>query len=179
MADILPTDVTNKNFINANSFRFQLKRTPHLNYFCQTTPLPSLSQNALEYHFPMNKYHFTGKKLQYEPLTLTFKVDEDLKNWIEIHDWLIGLTSPQDTRQYREWLKINQGERYQKIQTYQHNAISDGTLFILTNALNVNFAIEFVDMFPISLSNIDFSTMDTDHPTASVTFVYDYFKFAV
>jgi hypothetical protein len=177
MADILPTDVTNKNYLATNDFRFQIRRTPHLNYFCQGVNLPSISQSPIEIHFPMNKFNVTGKKLQYETLSLTFKVDEDLKNYIEIHDWLIGLTSPQDTRQYREWLRQRDSNRLQKIETYQRNGFSDGTLFITTNAMNVNFEIEFIDMFPIGLDGIDFTTTQFDQPTARVTFAYDYFRF--
>jgi hypothetical protein len=51
---------------------------------------------------------------------------------------------------------------------------SDGTLQVLNNNNIANFDVVFEDMFPVSLSTLDFNVTntDTDYLTASVTFKY-------
>ena len=54
------------------------------------------------------------------------------------------------------------------------NLYSDGTLQILTSSDNIQYNVKFRDMFPISLSDINFDATDTDiqYFTANVTFKY-------
>ena len=56
----------------------------------------------------------------------------------------------------------------------QQNLYSDGTLQILTNTENLNYNIVFKDMFPTSLSDMEFDSTDTDvqYFSATVTFKY-------
>ncbi len=51
---------------------------------------------------------------------------------------------------------------------------SDGSLLILTSSNNINFKVNFNNMFPTYLSTLDFSATDTDveYFTAEVTFKY-------
>ena len=58
------------------------------------------------------------------------------------------------------------------------NIFSDGTLQVLTNNLNNNFDIQFIDLIPTSLSTLDFdvTTSETNFLTASVTFTYTYYE---
>ena len=41
------------------------------------------------------------EKLSYSPLDITFLVDENLNNYKEIHDWLLGLGFPQNYTQFQ------------------------------------------------------------------------------
>ena len=43
---------------------------------------------------PLRDIPKPGTKLNYEDLTMTFIVDEDLANYQEIHGWLVGLGFP-------------------------------------------------------------------------------------
>jgi len=57
---------------------------------------------------------------------------------------------------------------------------SDATLFILTSKNNSNIEVRFRDIYPISLSGLDYNQQATDvnYLTASVTFQYKLYEFA-
>jgi len=57
---------------------------------------------------------------------------------------------------------------------------SDATLFVLTSKNNSNVEIRFRDVYPISLSGLDYNQQatDVDYLTASVTFQYKIYEFA-
>jgi len=94
----------------------------------------------------------------YSPFTCTFLVDENLENYHEIHDWLVGLVVEPDNRDTRK--------------------VRDMTLFVLDSHNNVSREIQFVNAFPTSLSTLDFDAKNTDvqYLVADVTFSYSYYK---
>ena len=57
---------------------------------------------------------------------------------------------------------------------------SDATLFVLSSKNNANLEIRFRDIYPISLSGLDYNQQETDiqYLTASVTFAYKIYEFA-
>ena len=99
-------------------------------------------------------------------LTLTFKVDEDLVNYLEIYDWMVGIGFPQQFEQ-RKMLdkKGTEGKR------------CDGHLTINTSKKNPNIQFMFKDLMPYSLSDLRFNTTDSDviYVEATVSFVYAYY----
>ena len=54
------------------------------------------------------------------------------------------------------------------------NYTCDGTLNVLSSSSTPNFKVKFLDMFPVSLSDLDFDATDSDidYLTANVTFKY-------
>ena len=40
-------------------------------------------------------------KLTYAPLDIRFRVDEDMSNYLEIYNWMTGLGTPEDIKQYK------------------------------------------------------------------------------
>jgi hypothetical protein len=71
----------NINFLGQNGFRFAIKRLPTVNYFCQAVSVPAVSIGAIESPTPFAFVPRPGDRITYEPLTLTFKVDENLQNY--------------------------------------------------------------------------------------------------
>lgn len=173
MTEILPHDIQNKNLTKSNNYRFQLKRTPHLNYFCQDVVTPSMVGGEIAVPSRFNQHYLGGDKLDYSTLTLTFKIDEDFRNYQEIFDWLVGINSPQNHEQYKNL--ISRDDRFVASKR-EHNIFSDGALFVLTNSLNVNLVFNFVNLFPIGLSGINFSSKGNEALDATVTFRYDYYS---
>ena len=92
---------TNLNYLSPLGFRFMVKKLPNVNYFCQVVTLPNISMNVIESTTPFSTIPRVGDKLIYDPLTIRFRVDEDLKNYLEIHNWLVGLGHPQSFTQTR------------------------------------------------------------------------------
>ena len=78
----------NLNFLSPINFKFMLKRAPHVNFFIQKINIPGLSLPTIDVSNPLIKVPYAGDHLNYEELNISFKVDEDLQNYMEINTWL-------------------------------------------------------------------------------------------
>lgn len=157
---------TNNNFLSPLGLRFTIKKAPLVSYFVQSCNIPSVSIDRIEIPNPFIKYPVPGSQLTYNPLVLTFKVDEDLKNYLEIYNWLLGLGFPDDFEQYRQ---INNADPMSGEGIY-----SDCTLTVLSSAQNPNFEVVYLDAYPTSLSDLTFDTreQDVNYLEATSTFAY-------
>lgn len=162
----------NKNFLSPLNFRFFLKRAPHTNFFVQKVNIPDLSLKPANYPNPMVNIPIPGEHLDYGILTVTFKVDEDLQNYLEIHNWIKSLGKPVDFEGYKQ---LEQAEV-----TSGDSIYSDISLMILSSTKMPNYEITFVDCHPVSLSGANFTSVDDDvnYVTASASFRYTYYDIA-
>ena len=89
---------------------------------------------------------------------------------MEIHNWLRALGTPDNYGERTSWMAANSDRTFND-RTFK---VSDGTLQVLNNNNVANFDVVFQEMFPVSLSTLDFNVTntDTDYLTASVTFKY-------
>ena len=113
-----------------------------------------------------------GDIIEFGDLNLRFLVDEDLKNYMSIQNWIRGLGFPEDLSQFSE-LEMKGLVRGSYKQDRQ-NIYSDGTLQVLTSSQLPNFQIVFKDLFPYTLSTLTFDATDSDiqYFTADVSFKY-------
>jgi hypothetical protein len=113
-----------------------------------------------------------GDMIQFGDLNLRFLVDENLENYMEIQNWMRGLGFPEQLSQFDDLEKsgLVRGN-YTKD---RQNIYSDGTLQVLTSSQIPNFQIRFQDLFPYSISTMNFDATDTDiqYFTADVSFKY-------
>ena len=161
--------VKNKNFLSPVGFRFILNRAPKVVFFSNQASIPGLNLGVAEQPTYLKDIPQPGDKLEFGDLTLRFLVDEDLENYLEIQHWLRGLGFPDSLTEIQNWQKSNPNAPSGPL-----NFTSDGTLNVLSSSNTPNFKVKFLDMFPISLSDLDFDATDTDidYLTANVTFKY-------
>ena len=166
---VTDTQPKNTSYLSPLGFRFVLNRTPKTNYFVQNVRLPTLTLGQFDLDDPFVKLPTPGTKLSFDPLDITFLVDEDMSNYLEMYDWLRGLGFPESYDEYGNLVRQTTyaGSDNEKI-------FSDGTLMILSSHNNANIKVTFEDMFPIALSDLSFdSTLtDIDYLKATVTFRY-------
>lgn len=162
--------VTNKNFLSPLNFKFQLKRAPHVNFFVQRVNLPGMSLPSVDVGNPLINVPYPGDHLSYDELTVSYKVDEDLRNFMELHTWLRALGK----RNYAEYRALAGA-----LATSGAGLKSDISLTILTSNRNPNYEVVFKDAFPISVSGIDFSTMDEDVDFVESTATFRYVSYEV
>ena len=159
----------NKNLLSPTGFRFQLNRTPNVNYFTYSVPIPTLTLGEIDTENPNVRLPFPGDKLRFEPLSIRFRVDEDLQNYLEIHNWLLSLGYPEDISNsgYGKGAYNTSGAVY-----------SDGSLLILSSHQNTNLRINFKNLFPVSLTelNFDASLTDIEYLEATATFRYSLYE---
>ena len=161
--------IQNKNFLNPTGFKFILNRAPKVVFFSNQASIPGLNLGVAIQPTYLKDIPQPGDKLEFQDLTLRFLVDEDLENYLEIQHWLRGLGFPDSLKEVYDWQKSNPNAPAGPL-----NMTCDGTLNVLSSSQTANFKVKFLDMFPVSLSDLDFDATDSDidYLTASVTFKY-------
>ena len=86
--------ITNRNFLSPVGFKFALKRSPAVAFFCNEANIPSMDLGVAEQPTYLKNIPTPGDKIQFGDLNLRFLVDEDLKNYMEIQNWIRGLGFP-------------------------------------------------------------------------------------
>ena len=155
---------TNTSFLSPIGFKFQLNNFPEVNYFVQSVSLPGISISAIDVPTALKTIAIAGDEVTFEELSIKFIVDENMKNWLSIYDWIIGLGFPTKEGQ----------EKYKKL-TEDSELTTDATLTVLTSNMNPQINFVFRECFPLSLSSIAFDSggTDIDYVTADVSFRYD------
>jgi len=162
----LDNNPVNNNFLSPLNFSFQLKRAPYIDFFIQRVNFPSVSLDFPVQQTPFTTIPISGDQLRFGDLDVSFKVDEELQNWFEIHNWIRSLGFPDNFGEYNN-IKTNGV-------TSGLGILSDITLLIFDSAKNPNYSVTFRDAFPVSLSDLNFQTTDSsvDYVTASASFRY-------
>ena len=171
MAGFYDSQIQNRNFLSPTGFRFTLTRTPKVAFFANSANIPDLNLGVANQPSYLKDIDVPGDKLQFGDFSLRFLVDEDLKNYMEIQNWMRGLGYPDSVR---EIIDFQNEETRTIIPDKTMDIYSDGSLIILTSNNNINFKVNFENMFPTFLSTLDFSATDNDveYFTADVTFKY-------
>ena len=167
MAKLFTEQPDNINYLSPVGFRFSIEYIPKTNWFLTSVNLPGISLGEINQPTPLMPTQVPGNDLVFDPLNITFLVDEDLQNWRELYDWLIGLGFPNDYSEYK-----NQKENEQ--------IYSDATLSILNSHMNSNYIITFKDLFPTNLSEVlfDSASGDIEGIKATATFRYLSYTYA-
>ena len=110
--------------------------------------------------------------MRYSEFSMEFIVDEDLRNYMQIHNWMRALGTPQEFKERRVWLN-----KYADSPS-EDPRFSDATLQVLNNNNIANFDVVFKDMFPVSLSSLPFDVTggDNDYFTSTATFRYTLYE---
>lgn len=178
MPDTSSRQIENRNYLSPTGFRFLLKRSPGVAFFCNQANIPSLDLGIAVQTSYLKDIDRPGEKIKFGDLTLRFLVDEDLKNYMELQNWIRGLGFPEKLEQFEQ---LSKGGEIGGIYGNEGaNIYSDATLQILSNNLVPQFQVFFKDVFPYSLSTITFDATNTDieYFTADVSFKYTIYNIA-
>ena len=152
------------NAIQTNYFQFVLDKVPNLVYFCQAVNLPGIQFGTFEQPTILSHPILSPVgSVRFEELVMVFKVDEELKNWLEIHNWILEMSHYIDHNTIKPW----QSQRY------------GGKLLITNSAYKPKFSVSFRAMFPISLSGIPFATNTPDSTEALATVKFGFSDYTV
>ena len=165
------TPLDNRNFLSPTGFKFGLKRSPGVAFFCNQANIPALDLGVAEQPTYLKDIPIPGDKIQFGDLNLRFLVDEDLVNFMEIQNWIRGLGFPESLAEFNE---LKDQAILGPMGKSTEDVYSDGTLQILSSNLVPKFQVVFSDLFPYSLSTVTFDATDTDieYFTADVSFKY-------
>ena len=160
--------IQNRNFLSPVGFKFTLAKEPKVAFMCNSARIPEITLGVAQQPTYLKIIDVPGEILTYGDLTLKFLVDENMENYMAVHNWLTGLGFPETAEQYKNLTTDDQGVRDSK------QAFSDGSLHILNSNYRDVAIIKFRDLFPMSLSSLEFDATPTDvvFLTAQVTFKY-------
>jgi hypothetical protein len=177
MATLTCPNPSNINPLSPTGFLLSIQKLPEVAYFAQEVTLPSVDLPPIDMNTPLSRLSLTGETLTYGELTINFMVDEDMKNYTAMYNWLKGLGFPQDHQQYSEFIEKSKSDTNSYNKSENLSSYSDGTLSILGSNNKPIRAITFVDLHPVSLSSLQFiaNATDVNYLIGSATFIYTYF----
>ena len=91
---------TQLDYASPTQFKFSMIKLPKVEYFCTSSRIAGISLNESVQETRFKEIPMAGDKLDYEDLTMSFMVDENLENYREIHGWLVGLGFPTKHTEY-------------------------------------------------------------------------------
>ena len=171
MANALSNQISNRNYLSPVGFKFTLAKEPKVSFFCTNTRIPEITlQTEIQQNY-LKDIDVPGDKITYGDLSLKFLVDEDMSNYMAIHSWITGLGFPESAQDYRDLLTI---ENDVTQPSDPKRAFSDGSLYILNSNYNTTAIVKFKDLFPVSLTSLEFDSTQTDiqYFTAQASFKY-------
>ncbi|MDX8384525.1 MAG: hypothetical protein R8M45_10625 [Ghiorsea sp.] len=138
-----------------NLFQFHLGRCPKFSEEIISSSLPNISLAAVTTPSNFHDLKIPSNKYVFDPISVEFAIDENLEGYMEIFDWIFQIRSGTITS--------------------IADQTSDATLSILTNNMTPLFDFVFHGLFPVSLSELNFSAQSSsDVSLGSVLFDYNY-----
>ena len=167
-------------------FRFKMTKLPLVEFTVQTANIPGITLGSTSFETPLKDIAGVGDKVTYQTLDVSFLVDENLNNYKEIHDWIIGLGFPQNHNQFKNLLGTS-ADRFPGTTTStaatgtsisqpasEGGIYSDATLTVLNSKNIAKTEIRFQNVFPISLGSLsyDIKASDVDYLQVQSSFNY-------
>ena len=168
MADPFVNQIQNRNFLAPVGFKFTLAKYPKVSFFSNSARIPELSLGTAVQPSYLKNIDIPGEKLTYGDLTIRFLVDENMKNYMAMHNWLKGIGFPETPQQFKDQTTDKDGLRDEK------EVFSDGSLHILNSNFKDVAIVKFNDLFPVGLTSLEFDATETDinYFTAEATMRY-------
>ena len=92
--------IQNRNFLSPTGFQFSLSKDPKVSFFCTSARIPEISLQVVNQPSYLKDLDVPGEKLTYGDLTIRFLVDENMENYMAVHNWLTGLGFAETTQDY-------------------------------------------------------------------------------
>ena len=167
-------------------FRFKISKLPEVEFFIQTVNLPGISLGSATVPTSLYDYPVPGDKITYQSLDISFLVDENLNNYKELHDWMLGLGFPNKHQQFAD-LQATGADRFPgstkgalvpgvdtPVPLAEGPIYSDATLTILNSKNIAKTEIRFQNVFPTSIGSLsyDVKAADVDYLQTQASFTY-------
>lgn len=172
--------ISNRNYLSPVGFKFSITKTPKVDFFSNSAEIPGINLGVAIQPTYLKDIPIPGDKLTYDDFSLEFFVDENLENYLQVHNWLRGLGYPNSIQEFID-LKANDEYFPNTSSKNSFNEYSDGTLTIYNSNFNPIVDVHFKGLFPTSLSTIKFDAKSTDinYVVAEVTFKYSIYDIIV
>ena len=168
MAAPFVNQIQNRNFLAPVGFKFTLGKYPKVDFLSMSANIPDISLATQIQPSYLKDIDVPGEKLTYGDLTIRFLVDENMQNYMAMHNWLKGIGFPETPQQFADQTTDKDGLR-DPLEVF-----SDGSLHILNSNFQDVAIVKFNDLFPVALTSLEFDATETDinYFTAEATMRY-------
>jgi len=180
---------TKLDYLSPTQFRFIITQLPKVEFFTTAASIPSITLGETSMPTRFKEIPMMGDKLDYEPLTITFLVDEYLENYMSLHEWMTAIGFPENHEQFSTFRGVTSNTPVTtsgtsrdigdvQPSTTSRAMFSDATLTILSNKNNPIAETRFEDIYPTNLGALEFNqnATDIDYLTVTATFAYKIYK---
>lgn len=168
--------ISNRNYLSPLGFKLVISKIPKVDFLCQAANIPSISMGTAIQPTYLKDIPVPGDKVLYDDLNVRFIIDENLENYLSLNKWITGLGYPESVAQYG---LMEDDHPFQAKQTTdpRYFEFSDATLQVLSSNYQPNININFRDIFPVSVSTLEFDSTNRDYSyfTCEATFKYTLF----
>ena len=141
----------NQDILQSSKFILAFPRISTTQFFCQSANIPEISTSSTLQNTMFSDLNIPGDKLQYGTLEIEFLLDEELESWRQVHDWMRGITFPENFDEYKNLKHLSK---------YSENSLfpqyADAYLTVLSSNGVPTTKCHFIEAFPVSLSGISF-----------------------
>lgn len=164
----LSGQIANRNYLSPIGFKFSLSKFPKVDFFCNSASIPEITLGTYSQPSYLKTIDVPGEKLTYGDLDIRFLVDENMENYAAVRNWLTGLGFPETPQQFIDKTTDTDGIRDLEEQ------FCDGSLRILNSNYRDVAVVKFRDLFPVSLTSLNFDATESDvqYFTANASFRY-------
>ena len=180
---------TELDYADPTKFAFKILKLPTVEFFITQANIPGVNLGESIFPTPLKQIPVQGDDLTFDNLEISFLVDEKLTNYRELHQWLVGIGFPKARSQFASFKTENadafptstqvKGETTSTgVATGTQSMYGDATLTVMTSKNNPIMEVRFSDLYPVSLSALQFDQQltDTTYLTASCTFTYKLYE---
>ena len=176
------------DYASPTQFKFGIHQLPKVEFFTVAVNVPAINIGITYYPTALKDIPMMGDKVTYDNLTVSFMVDEYLENYLSLHEWITGIGFPKDRKQFSDFRTASasmpgkETKQTTDLKTGQASSVlpmfSDATLTILSNKNNPIIQIFFQDMFPVSLSGLEYNqdATDVEYIKAEAEFAYNIYE---
>jgi len=184
--NIINREPSKSDYASPIQFRFKCTKLPTVEFFVQSANIPGINLGSAQQNTPLYDMPLPGDKITFAALDMSFLVDENLNNYKEIHDWILGLGFPSNNQQFQN-LQASGTDRFpgsskstavtgaSTPQPLNEGGIYSDAILTVLNSKNIpKTEIRFQNIYPTSLGslNYDVRQTDVDYLSASVSFNY-------
>ena len=184
--NVILREPSKSDYASPIQFRFKCTKLPLVEFFVQSANIPGISLGSAQQNTPLIDVPLPGDKVTFSSLDMSFLVDENLNNFKEIHDWILGLGFHDNHTQFQD-LQSAGSDKFPgstrstaATGTNTPQPLNEGGIYsdaILTVLNSKNIAkteIRFKNVYPTSLGglNYDVRLTDVDYISAKVSFNY-------
>ena len=171
------------DYADPTKFKLSINKLPKVEFFTTQANIPGINLGESIFPTPFKAIPVQGDDLTFDNLEISFIVDEQLENYRELHQWLVGIGFPKARTQFSSFRK-DESQTFPTPDATNNNPTGvqamygDATLTIMSAKNNPVMEVRFSDMYPVALSGLAFDQQltDTTYLTATATFTYKLYE---